>query len=91
MARKITPWLVGAVVGAWLLNAESKQPGVAADTSGTLRGVVAPVASDVIGAAGDAVLIARDELERQGVDPGAVLQDPQVATDTGEAEGITGG
>jgi hypothetical protein len=51
---------------------------------------VTPAVSEAVGAAGDAAIIARDELDRQGINPGAVLgsTDGSSLPDSRDALGI---
>jgi hypothetical protein len=92
MASKSKGLIVGGLVVAALMQAEHEAPGSTGRGAAELRNAVAPAASEAIGAAGDGVLIVRDELSRQGIDPTAVLQDPATTEDGArEGEGINGG
>lgn len=92
MSKKITPWIVGGLVVAAVMQAENESPGATGRGAQQMRNAVSPAVSEVIGAAGDGVLIARDELERQGIDPTGVLQDPAATEDPArEGDGINGG
>lgn len=89
MASKWRAIAVGGVVVAALMQAEHESPGATGRGVAELRGAVTPAVSEAVGAAGDAAIIARDEMNRQGIDPGAVLgsaSDP--ATDSRDADGI---
>lgn len=91
MASKWGPVVVGGLVVAALMQAESESPGATGRAAQTLRSAASPAVSEVVGAAGDAVLITRDELERQGIDPTGVLQDPAAEEAAREGDGINGG
>lgn len=88
MAGKARGIIIGGVVVAALLQAEHESPGATGRATAELRGAVTPAASEVIGTAGDAVIIARDEATRQGIDPTAILSQPD--TTTRDADGIAG-
>lgn len=70
---------VAAVVTAAIMQAETESPGATARGTAQVREAVVPAATQVLGAAGDAVLAARTELGRQGVNPGALLSTPTTA------------
>ena len=70
---------VGGLVVAALMQAEHEAPGSTGRGAAGLRDAVTPAVSEAVGAAGDAVLVARDEAARQGVNPGALLT-PAVET-----------
>lgn len=87
MASKWRAVAVGGVVVAALMQAEHEAPGATGRGAAELRNAVTPAASEVVGAAGDAVIIARDEIDRQGINPGAVLgSGPSI--DDRDADGI---
>lgn len=88
MAKK-AGWIVAAGVGALLMQAQNDSPGVAQRTAANAREIVTPIASDVVGAGGDALLIVRDEASRQGINPGAILAQPG-ATQGRDGNGIAG-
>ena len=71
MASKWRAIAVGGVVVAALMQAEHESPGATGRGVAELRGAVTPAVSEAVGAAGDAAIIARDELDRQGINPGA--------------------
>lgn len=93
MARKVGPVVVAVIVAASLMKAEDESPGATGRGAQQLRNAVSPAVSEAVGAAGDGVLILRDELERQGIDPTNVLQDPATVDEGAErdANGIAGG
>ena len=64
---------VAVAVTAVVMQAEHESPGAAGRGAAELRGAATPIVSEGIGAAGDVVLIGRDELERQGVNPTGVF------------------
>lgn len=69
---------VAVVVTAIAMKAEQESPGAAGRAATDLRGAATPVISEAVGTAGDVVLIGRDELERQGVNPTGMF-DPNAA------------
>lgn len=72
--------IAGAVVvTAVVMQAEHESPGATARGAAELRGAFTPAASEAVGAAGDVVLIGRDELQRQGVNPTGMF-DPNATT-----------
>lgn len=89
MASKWRAVAVGGVVVAALMQAEHEAPGSTGRGAAELRNAVTPAVSEVVGAAGDAVIITRDEIDRQGINPGAILgsTDPAV-TDSRDVDGI---
>lgn len=87
MASKWRAVAVGGVVVAALMQADHEAPGAVGRGAANLRAAVTPVVSESVGAAGDAVIIARDEIDRQGINPGAVLgSSPSI--DDRDADGI---
>ncbi len=90
MASKWRAIAVGGVVVAALMQAEHESPGATGRGVAELRGAVTPAVSEAVGAAGDAVIIGRDELDRQGINPGAVLgsTDGSQLPDPRDAAGI---
>lgn len=90
MASKWRAIAVGGVVVAALMQAEHESPGATGRGVAELRGAVTPAVSEAVGAAGDAVIIGRDELDRQGINPGAVLgaTDGSQLSDPRDADGI---
>jgi hypothetical protein len=90
MASKWRAIAVGGVVVAALMQAEHESPGATGRGVAELRGAVTPAVSEAVGAAGDAAIIARDELDRQGINPGAVLgsTDGSSLPDSRDALGI---
>lgn len=64
---------VAVVVTAVVMQAEHESPGATARGARQLREAGTPVISEAVGATGDVVLIGRDELERQGVNPTGVF------------------
>jgi hypothetical protein len=79
MAKKWGPMMAAVVVTAVVLQADHESPGAGARGAASLRDTVTPIVSEMVGGAGDAVLVVRDEAERQGLNPGAVLSGPSVA------------
>ena len=90
MASKWRAIAVGGVVVAALMQAEHESPGATGRGVAELRGAVTPAVSEAVGAAGDAVIIGRDELDRQGINPGAALgaKDGSQLSDPRDADGI---
>ena len=90
MASKWRAIAVGGVVVAALMQAEHESPGATGRGVAELRGAVTPAVSEAVGAAGDAAIIARDEMDRQGINPGEVLgsNGAAAATDSRDADGI---
>lgn len=77
--KKAGAVVVAAVVTAAVLTAERESPGATGRGAQQLRQAVTPAAEQVVGAAGDAVLISREELRRQGVSPGQFFTTPSTA------------
>lgn len=71
-----TAALIGGLVAAAIMRAEAESPGATGRSAETLREAITPAVGAVVGAASDAVLTARTELGRQGVNPGALLTTP---------------
>lgn len=69
MARKWGAIGVAVAVTAVVMQADHESPGATARGAAELRDTFTPVVSEAVGAAGDVVLIGRDELQRQGVNP----------------------
>lgn len=88
MASKWRAIAVGGVVVAALMQAEHESPGATGRGAAELRNAVTPAMSEVVGAAGDAVIITRDEIDRQGINPGAILGSPTPAADSRDVDGI---
>lgn len=74
-----TAALVGGIVAAALMRAEAESPGATGRSAETLREAVTPAVGAVVGAASDAVLVARQEIGRQGINPSALLTTPTTA------------
>lgn len=83
MKAKAGTIVVAVIVTAALMSAERESPGATGRGAAELRGAVTPAAAEVLGAAGDAVLSARQEAQRQGLNPGALLSTP-----TTQAQGL---
>lgn len=79
MAKTARSVIVGGLVVAALMHAEQESPGATGRGAAELRGAVVPAATEVLGAAGDAVLAARSELGKQGINPAAILSTPTTA------------
>jgi hypothetical protein len=89
MAGKTRGIIIGGFVVAALMQAEHEAPGATGRGAAELRGAVTPAASEAVGAAGDAILVVRDEASRQGINPAAILAQPDAAA-TRDADGIAG-
>lgn len=90
MASKWRAIAVGGLVVAAVMQAEHEAPGATGRGAANLRSAVTPAVSEAVGAAGDAVIIGRDEIDRQGINPGAILgstEQPATADDR-DADGI---
>lgn len=80
MAKRNWMAVVAAVaVTGSLMKAEEKSDGAIAEGTEEVRNdVVFPLLDGLVGGLGDAVLVVRDEAQRQGLNPGAVLSGPTV-------------
>ena len=68
--------LVGGVVVAALMQAEHEAPGSTGRGAAGLRQAVTPAVAEGVGAASDALTIARQTAADQGLNPGALLAPP---------------
>lgn len=74
MAKKWGAIGLAVLVTAVVMKAEEESPGSTARGAAELRDAATPVISEAVGAGGDVVLIARDEANRQGLNPGGMFQ-----------------
>lgn len=74
---------VAAIVTAIVMQAEHESPGAVARGTQQGRQIATPVVAETVGAVGDAVLVARNEAARQGLNPGALLTTPTTAAGGG--------
>lgn len=74
MAKKWMPILAAAGVAALVMQGEHDAPGATARGAATAREAATPFFSEVIGFFGDLFMIGRDEVSRQGIDPGRMFQ-----------------
>ena len=74
-----TAVLIGGLVVAALMKAEQESPGATGRGAQELRQAVTPALAATVGAASDAVLVAREEIGRQGINPAAILSTPTTA------------
>jgi hypothetical protein len=89
MAKKWLGYLAAAGFAGLIVQTHNDSPESVPKASESLRAGVTPILSDLVGAGGDAVLILRDEVSRQGINPTAILVAPDVES-TRDANGIEG-
>ena len=78
--------VVGGFVVAALMQAEHEAPGATGRGAAGLRAAVSPAAAEAVGAASDALTVARQTAAAQGLNPGALLA-PPATTASAESSG----
>jgi len=78
---------VGGLVVAALMQAEHEAPGATGRGAAGLRSAVSPAVAEGVGAASDALTIARETAAAQGLNPGALLSPPVTAAGSAVSSG----
>jgi hypothetical protein len=83
MKGKLGGIAAAVIVTAIVMQAEHESPGATQRGVQQGRQIVTPIVQEGVGVVGDGVIVARQELERQGVNPGALLTTPSTVPSAG--------